>query len=217
MKGQRVASSAAPRGSSLRLLLLLLLSACGAPVVEPAFADADFGRPDPVRVEAEEAARRALGREAARVPRDTWDEDEDGAPTGQAVAVAPTHLDPLEQVRWLQGSASSGGVVVWVFWEPWCAECRLELPDLERLSDRLAGEVAVVGLTTLSRGGSATRALALLDAAGVDFPVGIVPPSLHERAGVAEIPHAVVTREGQVIWRGSPRALSPSRVRRLAR
>lgn len=192
-------------------LLPLLLAGCldgGATTVS---VEAALREPDPVRVEAEQAAQRALQREAARAPRDTW------VVPGDAVARGPATLHPLESARWLHGEARDTGVMVYVFWETWCAECIAELPEIGRLATKLDGEVQVVGLTTLSRGGSATRALSILEGARARFPVAVVPASLHERARISEVPHAIVTRDGDVVWRGSPRALSATRLLRLAR
>ena len=41
-----------------------------------------------------------------------------------------------------------GRVVVLNFFATWCAPCRDEMPSLDRLAERLAGDLAVVGIAT---------------------------------------------------------------------
>ncbi len=44
--------------------------------------------------------------------------------------------------------AFHGRVVVLNFFATWCAPCRDEMPSLDRIAERLAGDVAVVGIAT---------------------------------------------------------------------
>jgi thiol-disulfide isomerase/thioredoxin len=64
------------------------------------------------------------------------------------------------------------------FWASWCGPCRAEMPELQRLHDRLA-EAGVVVLGINQRESPATVA-AFRDEIGVDFPT-----VLDERMGVS--------------------------------
>ncbi len=73
----------------------------------------------------------------------------------------------------------AGRPVVLNFWASWCGPCRAEMPELQRLHDRL-GEagVAVVGV---NQGESPETAAAYLQALGLSFPV-----ALDQRTGVSQ-------------------------------
>ncbi len=118
--------------------------------------------------------------------------------------------------RWLQGRADGRGLEVLVFWEPWCGYCRAELPRLQAMSARARG-VEVVGLTSLSKGADEASARRVLDGAGVRFPIAVVPESTKTRAGVNGVPHALVVRNGAVLWQGHPASLDEAVLTRWAR
>lgn len=72
----------------------------------------------------------------------------------------------------------AGQPVVLNFWASWCGPCRAEMPELQRLHDRL-GEagVAVVGV---NQGETPQAAAAFLESLGLSFPV-----ALDQRTGVS--------------------------------
>jgi peroxiredoxin len=73
----------------------------------------------------------------------------------------------------------AGQPVVLNFWASWCGPCRAEMPELQRLHDRLgAAGVAVVGV---NQGETPETAAAFLEALGLSFPV-----ALDQRTGVSQ-------------------------------
>ncbi len=62
-----------------------------------------------------------------------------------------------------------GKVVVVNFWATWCAPCIKEMPSLQRLADKLAGERFV--LLTVNFGEEEGKIMPFLDKLGVRFPV----------------------------------------------
>ncbi len=72
-----------------------------------------------------------------------------------------------------------GQPVVLNFWASWCGPCRAEMPELQRLHDRL-GEagMAVLGV---NQGESPDTAAAFLEKLGLSFPV-----ALDQRTGVSQ-------------------------------
>jgi len=73
----------------------------------------------------------------------------------------------------------AGQPVVLNFWASWCGPCRAEMPELQRLHDRL-GEagMAVLGV---NQGESPDTAAAFLEKLGLSFPV-----ALDQRTGVSQ-------------------------------
>lgn len=72
-----------------------------------------------------------------------------------------------------------GQPVVLNFWASWCGPCRAEMPELQRLHDRL-GEAGVTVLG-VNQGESPETAAAFLQALGLNFPV-----ALDQRTGVSQ-------------------------------
>lgn len=61
-----------------------------------------------------------------------------------------------------------GKPVVLNFWATWCPPCRAEMPELQSASERLAGEVAIVGV---NQGESAEQVLTFAQQLGLTFPM----------------------------------------------
>jgi len=72
-----------------------------------------------------------------------------------------------------------GRPVVLNFWASWCGPCRAEMPELQRLHERL-GDAGVVVLG-VNQGESPETAGAFLQALNLDFPV-----ALDQRTGVSQ-------------------------------
>lgn len=109
-----------------------------------------------------------------------------GTSTPAALPPAPAigHPAPLFTLPALAGgdlalADLAGQPVVLNFWASWCGPCRAEMPELQRLHDRL-GEagVAVVGV---NQGESPETAAAFLESLGLSFPV-----ALDQRTGVSQ-------------------------------
>jgi thiol-disulfide isomerase/thioredoxin len=69
-------------------------------------------------------------------------------------------------------SSLRGKVVLLDFWAEWCAPCKKELPELERLAKDYAGRVVVVGINLDKQRENAAR---LVQQLGVTFDVLLDP------------------------------------------
>ncbi len=101
-------------------------------------------------------------------------------------------------------------------WARWCGPCVRAMPHLEELHQELKDEgVHIIGLNVWDRGTDAeildflskqptppTYAIAI-DRAG----------ALPKRLGVKGIPHAIVVREGEIVWQGHPASLTVEKLR----
>ena len=88
--------------------------------------------------------------------------------SGGSPEAAPTFS--LDDVRnpGTRVTLPDGEPVIVNFLASWCGPCREELPELERISEK----IAVVGVDVADNRG---KAVELLDEAGVTFPVGYDP------------------------------------------
>ena len=75
-------------------------------------------------------------------------------------------------------AALRGTPVVLNFWATWCPPCKAELPELQAASERLAGQVAIVGVNQAE---DPERVRAFVDEMGLTFEM-----PLDERAGVSQ-------------------------------
>lgn len=103
-------------------------------------------------------------------------------------------------------------------WARWCGPCLRAMPHLEALHRELKDEgVHVIGLNVWDRG---------TDAEILDFLAKQPTPptydlavdragALPKRLGVKGIPHAIVVREGEVVWQGHPASLTAEKLRAL--
>ncbi len=99
-------------------------------------------------------------------------------------APAIGHPAPLFTLPTLAGESLAladlhGQPVVLNFWASWCGPCRAEMPELQRLHDRLS-ETGVVVLG-VNQGESPETAAAFLQALDLNFPV-----ALDQRTGVSQ-------------------------------
>jgi peroxiredoxin len=108
----------------------------------------------------------------------------DGESTALPPAPAIGHPAPLFTLPTLADDELAladlhGRPVVLNFWASWCGPCRAEMPELQRLHDRL-GEAGVVVLG-VNQGESPETAAAFLQALDLNFPV-----ALDQRTGVSQ-------------------------------
>jgi thiol-disulfide isomerase/thioredoxin len=125
------------------------------------------GRP-PVRAAAPEARQELSARRpAARA---------DDAETTALRATAPRTAPPLHLPE-LKGRSiaqpGSGAVLLVSFWASWCPPCIEEMPSLERLQERFAGQP--FRLISVNIGESPETIQTFLDKVEVDFPVLLDP------------------------------------------
>ena len=92
-----------------------------------------------------------------------------------------------------------GRVVVVNFWATWCPPCRLEMPSLQKLHERRAGDgVVVLGFSTDVGADAGVRTF--LEERGITYPVGMATAA-HHRAfgGIPGIPTTfILDRHGRV-------------------
>ena len=125
------------------------------------------------------------------------------------MAVAGSMLPSLGAVEWLQGEAPEATALLVVLWEPWDPNAGRLLAHAQTLAAE-AGDLAMLALTTLSRDSTREQAVAVLDAAGVSFPVAALDPS-HPWlvTGGGRVPVAFAAIDREVVWRGHPQLVEP--------
>ena len=127
-----------------------------------------------------------------------------GTPAGrvrdEGVAPAfdlPKVGDPATRVTLAQ---FAGRPVVVNFWASWCVPCRKEMPALERVSERLEGRVAFVGINHQD---GKTSAIEFQKEVGVRYPSGRDPAgNVGTRYGVVGLPTTfLVDGSGHIVAR----------------
>lgn len=133
------------------------------------------------------------------------------------VGYAPRTVPPAfdgntVETRRVSLKALRGKVVLVNFWASWCAECRPEMPVLERLHRELAPQgFAVIGVNAREERDAVRR---YAKALGLTFPLVLDPDGRINRAyGVIGLPTTfVVGRDGRAValaigpreWAGPP-------------
>lgn len=95
------------------------------------------------------------------------------AAEGRAVAAEAGALAPPVVLAASDGGTVSleamrGQVVVLNFWATWCAPCRVEMPELQKVSEKFSGHVTVLGINT---GEPAEQVRAWADSYALTFPL----------------------------------------------
>ncbi len=133
----------------------------------------------------------------------------DAPPIGPVTATY--NMAAAQERAWVQGdqvdpAALRGSVVVVELWATWCPPCKISIPKLNALHERVAGQgVVILGVTALDGRQSADQvAAAARDE--IRYPVVVVgDTSVYDAYEVRGIPHAVVVgRAGDVVWQGNP-------------
>lgn len=94
-----------------------------------------------------------------------------------------------------------GSVAVIEFWATWCGPCVANIPHLNELHTKHAGDgLVIVALTDQSERGIAS----FLDSTPMDYTIGAGSDTFRAY-GVTGIPHAfVLGRDGTIVWQGHP-------------
>ncbi len=135
----------------------------------------------------------ALAWAACRMP------DRPLEPGDKVPAFAASTLDGGE----FDGSGLAGAPYMLNIWATWCAPCRHEMPELQELHDKYAGQgFRVVGVSVDDRGSRETI-VEFLGEVGVDFPIYHDPSwEIAEKYGLVGLPGTfLVDAEGRFVQR----------------
>lgn len=136
------------------------------------------------------------------------------APAAPAAAATSTVLEvgkpmPAYSAQWLDGSkfdlaAERGNVVLLNLWATWCGPCRFEIPELQRMHDRLASrKFKVIGVSVDE--GSPDEVKKFVAEQKMTYPVALDPEG--RLASVFEttvLPtSALIDRSGKVVWKSA--------------
>jgi len=94
---------------------------------------------------------------------------------GLRYAASPGELAPLFETVTVSGDGFSlqalrGRPVVLNFWATWCAPCRVEMPELQRVHDTFGDSAAIVGVNTGEDAGTVRSWAA---ERGISFPLAL--------------------------------------------
>ncbi len=95
-----------------------------------------------------------------------------------------------------------GKVVLVNVWATWCAPCRKELPELQKMHHAFGPDFAVVGIS-IDKARAHRNVLGLMGQFGIDYPVVFDPDGVSVGVfGVGGYPTSIlVDRNGVVRWR----------------
>ncbi|MGM0877407.1 MAG: TlpA family protein disulfide reductase [Bacillota bacterium] len=97
-------------------------------------------------------------------------------PTDAKVGVAEGSAAPDFELMTLDGekmslSSLQGKKVILNFWATWCPPCRSEMPDMQKIQDKYAGEVVIATVNLTSSEKSVDVVKSFVDELGLSFPV----------------------------------------------
>jgi len=108
-----------------------------------------------------------------------------------------------------------GRPVLLTFWASWCGPCRMELPELQKLSVELKSEN--LALITVNMDRTPAMGMKFLERYGIDVPVYLMSRADLAQLGVESLPtNVLLDREGRPvqIYEGYSPAV-PEEIRRL--
>lgn len=91
-----------------------------------------------------------------------------------------------------------GVVVVLNFWATWCGPCRMELPELQKLYNKLGGK----GLVVLAVNVDTYKQVvpAFVQKMNLSLPVFVTDPRLQRQLGIGTIPFTLILdKEGRAV------------------
>ena len=106
-------------------------------------------------------------------------------------------------------------VTILIFWEEWCSHCQREVPRLSKTFERFESKgLQVIGVTRVTKSSTRAKVIDFVQDQEVAYPVGQdIKGSdgkgvLSTAFRVVGIPAAGVVKDGTIVWRGHPRALT---------
>jgi cytochrome c biogenesis protein CcmG, thiol:disulfide interchange protein DsbE len=97
--------------------------------------------------------------------------------------------DSYSLATYANPSAGAGMPVVLNFWATWCGPCRIEMPHLERASQKYAGQVLLLAINQME---SPTQIDSFADEMGLTFPLLVDQDRVvNNRYGVINLPTTV--------------------------
>ena len=119
-------------------------------------------------------------------------------PSGHGASFPDIHLTPIEGGEATSLSALRGRPVLLNFWASWCGPCRMELPELAALYDRLGGRGLI--LASVNVDSTPEPARRFLEAQHLALPVYRVPQPELRMLGIRSIPTSILLDpEGRVV------------------
>lgn len=108
----------------------------------------------------------------------------------------------LEVEKWLNGKSpqTKNKVVILEFWATWCPDCRRLTPELNRIAEKFAKDIVVIGVSDEPE----STVQKYLDANSVKFNVACAPDrKMYKLVGVTGIPQVlVISKDNIVRWQG---------------
>lgn len=91
-----------------------------------------------------------------------------------------------------------GVVVVLNFWATWCGPCRMELPELQKLYNKLGGRGLVVLAVNVDTYKQAVPTF--VERMKLSLPVFVIEPQVEQQLGITTIPFTVILdKEGRAV------------------
>lgn len=99
--------------------------------------------------------------------------------------------------RVVQVKDFQGAVVLLNFWATWCGPCRVELPELQKLSGELGGKGLVILAVAVDTPKEKVRPF--MERLGITLPVFLADARTQQMLGIDRIPFSILLdREGKV-------------------
>jgi tetratricopeptide (TPR) repeat protein len=113
--------------------------------------------------------------------------------------------DAMSVDHWLQGESNPGAgpVTMIVALESWCPYAARTMPGLQEIHEAYRDNgLDIIGLTQMTNKTTEEKLRAFLQEYGVTFPVAKVNEDVPSDLYPGGVPHAVIAKEGTIVWRG---------------